>query len=94
MNIVSDATSLAALDSNQHVIAGAYQPNGVGTWRLYLTDKLVTEYHRCHPVVCNKADALQWVTIIARLYEAAHPPTRHLNGADYSGIAAHLEDQP
>lgn len=92
MNIVSDATSLAALDSNQHVIAGAYQPNGVGTWRIYLTDKLLTEYHRCHPVVCTRQDALQWVTVIAQLYEAAHPPTYHLNGNDYSGIATDLGD--
>jgi|JI9StandDraft_2_1071091.scaffolds.fasta_scaffold11750_4 hypothetical protein len=94
MNIVSDAASITAYDPNGEVFAGAFQPEGVETWRLYLTRILLTEHHRCHPVVCNRADALQWVTVIASLYEAANPPTRHLNGADYSGIAAHLEDQP
>lgn len=99
MNIVSDATSLAALDSNQHVIAGAYQPNGVGTWRLYLTDKLVTEYHRCHPVVCNKADALQWIQVIAQLFDLTptqrHPRPAQLPYANYAGIATDLgDDQP
>mgnify|MGYP007086569103 CR=1 FL=1 len=92
MNIVSDTTSLTALDCNGNIIAGAFQPRGIGTWRLYLTAKLVSEHHRCHPVVCTREDALQWVQVIAQLYDRANPPAYHLNGADYSGITAHLED--
>lgn len=87
MNISSDATSLTALDCNGNIIAGAFQPQGVGTWRLYLTNRLLSEHHRCHPVVCTREDALQWVSVIANLYEKSLPPTYHLNGSDYSGIA-------
>lgn len=93
MNIVTEPDNITAYDSNNKVIVGAFQPEGVHTWRLYLTTLLLHEHHRCHPVVCNQADALQWVQVIAALYERSMPPAYHLNGSDYSG-AAYLEGQP
>lgn len=74
MNIVSDSVGsphIVALDPNGREIVGAFQPAGVLTWRLYFTNILSQEYHRCHPVVCTREDALQWVTVIAGLYDAA-----------------------
>lgn len=96
MNIISEPTSITALDCNGNAIAGAFQPDGVLTWRLYLTNKLVKEHHRCHPVVCNQTDALQWVTVIAQLYDFTPVERLHLykvDNSDVSGSAAHLEDQ-
>lgn len=91
MNIVSEVSTITAYDINGDTIAGAFQPDGVHTWRLYLTNKLIpNDHHRCHPIVCNQTDALQWVTVIASLYERAVPPVYHLNGSDYSGITADL----
>lgn len=90
MNIVTEATSITAYTPTMHAITGAFQPAGTQTWRLYITDLLATDHHRCHPVVCNQTDALQWVTVIASLYERAVPPVYHLNGSDYSGATADL----
>lgn len=71
--IIDTPTRISAEDDESGAtIVGAQMPKGEVVWKLYMTDRLTDdEVHRCHPVVCSRAGALQWVTMIASLYSRA-----------------------
>lgn len=68
--IDSDVDRISAVYNGLEVV-GARIPPGEVHWKLYLTDRLSSEFHRCHPVVCSRDGALQWIEAIAALYVAA-----------------------
>lgn len=62
---------ISAVDDDGVEIVGARIRPGETVWAMYLTDRLTTELHRCHPVICSRSGARQWVSLIAELYVAA-----------------------
>lgn len=67
--IVEEPNRVTAVDATGVVIVGAQMPKGEVVWKLYMTDRLTDdEFHRCHPVVCSRDGARQWIDMIARLY--------------------------
>jgi hypothetical protein len=70
--IIDTPTRISAEDGSGVTIVGAQMPKGEVVWKLYMTDRLTDDQvHRCHPVVCSREGALQWVDMIASLYSRA-----------------------
>ena len=68
--IIDERDRISAVYNGVEIV-GARIPANEMHWKLYLTDRLTDECHRCHPVVCSRDGARQWVEIIASLFVAA-----------------------
>lgn len=68
--IVDGPDRISAVHNGVEIVGARIRP-GETVWTLYLTDRLTAEFHRCHPVVCSRDGARQWVEIIAALFAAS-----------------------
>ena len=69
-HLVEEPDRISAVCDGLEIIGARIRP-GETVWAMYLTDRLTDELHRCHPVVCSRSGARQWVEVVAELYVAA-----------------------
>lgn len=76
LDVEADAFTqrVVALTDDGQVIVGAYRPNGLNDWRVYLTKLVVDglglpQPHKVH--CCSREDAIRWLDFIATLYTKA-----------------------
>lgn len=71
--IKETSTRISAVDDSGVEIVGAQIPHGDVVWKLYMTQRMTENPLRscCHPVVCSRDGARQWVVAIAALYSRA-----------------------
>lgn len=68
--LLDEKDRISAVGDDGLEIVGARIPNGEMHWKLYMTDRLTADDHRCHPILCSRSGARQWVSLIAKLYVA------------------------
>lgn len=66
--LIENKDRISAVHDDGLEIVGARIPAGELHWKLYLTDRLTDELHRCHPIICSRDGARQWISVIADLY--------------------------
>jgi hypothetical protein len=65
---------ISAVDSRGNEIAGAYRPQGLNDWRIYVCKNVIgstglLQPHKVH--ACSRVDATRWVDLIAFYYVKA-----------------------
>lgn len=68
------AIRIAAVDSGNREIVGAYRPRALNDWRMYLAKPLsesvdLPQPHKVH--VVSRQDAVRWLDVLASLYMKA-----------------------